>query len=133
METGEAKQYEGHKSWVYCLEIMGERLFSGSDDKTIIVWNIATTKIQEQLIGHDNAISSIIFAYGDLYSASYDHFILCWNLEDMEERIEEKEEMRAADITSRKFETYWRLLEAKKGKKKKGKGGAKKGPAKKKK
>lgn len=31
--------------------------------------------------------------------------------------------MRDADVETRKTETYWRLIEAKKGKKKKGKGG----------
>ena len=34
--------------------------------------------------------------------------------------------MREADIDSRKYEVYWRVLDAKTKKKKKGKGGAKK-------
>jgi hypothetical protein len=48
---------------------------------------------------------------------------MCWDLGDLEERIGEKEDMRNADIESRRYEVYWRLLDAKKGKKKKGKGG----------
>ena len=32
--------------------------------------------------------------------------------------------MRQADIESRRYEVYWRLMDAKKGKKKKGKAGA---------
>ena len=53
------------------------------------------------LHGHDNSISSLIFAYNDIYSASYDQQIICWDLENIESRIEEKEEMREADIESR--------------------------------
>lgn len=32
--------YQGHKGWVYTIEIMGDRMYSGSDDRTIIIWNI---------------------------------------------------------------------------------------------
>jgi hypothetical protein len=38
-------------------------------------------------------------------------------------RIEEKEMLREADIQSRRYEVFWRLILAKKGKKKKGKKG----------
>jgi len=121
--------YQGHRGWIYCIETLGERMFSGGDDRSIIIWNIESTKMMEQLNGHENGVTSIAFAYGDLYTGSFDHHIICWDLKDLEERITEKEEMRQADIDSRKFEVYWRLMDAKKGKKKKGgaKGGKKKG------
>lgn len=41
----------------------------------------------------------------------------------------EKEDMRQADVESRRYEVYWRLMDAKKGKKKGKKGGAKKAAA----
>jgi WD40 repeat protein len=40
IETGETKMYQGHKGWVYCIEIHGNRMFSGGDDRTIIIWNV---------------------------------------------------------------------------------------------
>jgi len=109
---------------------MGKRMFSGGDDRSIIIWDIESQKMLEQLNGHENGVTSIGFAYGDLYTGSFDHHIICWDLNDLNERIGEKEDMRQADIDSRKFEVYWRLLDNKKGKKK-GKGGAKGGKKKK--
>ena len=131
IETGESKMYQGHKGWIYSIEINNERMFSGGDDRTIIIWNIESTKMLEQLIGHENGVTSISFAYGDLYTGAFDHHIICWDLDQLEERVGEKEEMRQADIESRRFEVYWRLMDQKKGKKKKGKGGKGKGKKKK--
>lgn len=42
------------------------------------------------------------FAFGDLYTGSFDHHIICWDLKDLEERIMEKDDMRTADIESRR-------------------------------
>ena len=126
IEKGDRKMFQGHKGWVYCLEVHQGRLFSGGDDRTIIIWDIEDAKMMEQLNGHENGVTSICFANNDLYTGSFDHTIICWDLQDLEERIGEKEDMRKADIESRKYEVYWRLMDAKKGKKKKGKGGAKK-------
>jgi len=40
IETGQVKQYQGHNSWVLCLEVYEDWLLSGSDDKTIRIWDI---------------------------------------------------------------------------------------------
>jgi WD40 repeat protein len=137
IEDGSTKLFQGHKGWVYTIEIeeSKNRMYSGGDDRTIIIWNIENTKMLEQLTGHENGVTSIGFAAGDLYTGSFDHHVICWDLNDLEDRISEKEDMRQADIESRRYETYWKLMDAKKGKKKRGKGGAKKagGAAKKKK
>ena len=45
IETGETRMYSGHKGWVYTLAIHDDRLYSGGDDRSIIIWNIKTTKI----------------------------------------------------------------------------------------
>ena len=110
IETGENKLYQGHRGWVYCLECHEGRLYSGGDDRSIIIWNIETTKILEQLKGHDNGVTSIGFAYNDLYTGSFDHQIISWELADLDARIEEKEMLREADIQSRRYEVYWRLI-----------------------
>ena len=134
LQTGETKMFQGHKGWIYTIEIHeseehGDRMFSGGDDRSIIIWDIEKGKLLEQLIGHENGVTSIGFAYNDLYTGSFDHHIICWDLKDLDERITEKEDMRNADIESRKIETYWRLMDTKKGKKKGKKGGAAKAKA----
>ena len=42
IETGETKMFQGHKGWVYCLEILGDRMFSGGDDRSVIIWDITS-------------------------------------------------------------------------------------------
>ena len=86
--------YQGHKGWVYTIEIMKDRMFSGGDDRTIIIWNIEKQKMLEQLNGHEDGVTSIGFAYNDLYTGSFDHHVICWDLADLEDRIAEKEDMR---------------------------------------
>jgi len=112
---------------VYALEIHEDRLFSGGDDRSIIIWDIESTKILETLIGHENGITSISFAFHDLYSGSFDHHVICWDLNEINERIEEKQEMREVDVESRRIEIFNKLMNAKSKKGKKGKGKAKGG------
>jgi WD40 repeat protein len=110
------------------LEVYEGKLFSGGDDKTIKIWDIETTKQLEELNGHENGVTCLAFANQELFSGSFDHYIICWDMLEIETRINERELMRAEDILSRKIEVFWRIIEAKKGKKKKkgGKGKKKK-------
>jgi len=141
-ETGAVKLYEGHTSWVLCLEtyatytedgrVVSSWLLSGSDDNTIRIWDIESTKCLEELQGHKNGVTCLAFANGELYSGSYDNFIIIWDVPEIEHRIYEKQMMKDEDLRSRKYETYMRFIEAKRGKRKKGKKGKGKGKGKKK-
>jgi WD40 repeat protein len=126
LETGECKMYQGHEGWIYCLEVFEGKLFSGGDDRTIKIWDIETTQMLEELNAHENGVTCLAFANHELFSGSYDHYIICWDMQDIETRIHERAMMREEDIRSRKIEVFNRIIEAKRGKKKKGKG-AKKG------
>jgi len=124
LETGECKMYQGHDGWIYCLEIFEGNLFSGGDDRNIKIWDIETTKMLEELNAHENGVTCLAFANHELFSGSYDHYIICWDMKEIETRIYERALMRDEDIRSRKIEVFWRIIEAKRGKKKK-KGGKK--------
>jgi len=45
-------------------------------------------------MGHENGVTSIGFVHGDLYTVSFDHQIICWDLNYLEDRIGEKKLMR---------------------------------------
>ena len=58
--------FQGHKGgYIYTIELiaMEEKgtswMFSGGDDRTIIIWDTNTGKLLEQLTGHENAVTSI--------------------------------------------------------------------------
>jgi hypothetical protein len=65
----------------------------------------------------------LAFAHNELFSGSFDYYIICWDLNEVKDRIIERQQMREADIASRKIEVYYRTLasrkKGKKGKKKK--------------
>jgi WD40 repeat protein len=44
------------------LEVYENKLFSGGDDKTIKIWDIETTKLLEELNGHENGVTCLAFA-----------------------------------------------------------------------
>lgn len=85
-----------------------------------------TTHCLEELNGHTNSVVSMAFANNHLFSGSYDHFMIMWDMVAIEQKILENQKMMAEDLRSRKFEAYEKYMESK-GKRKKGKGKKKKG------
>lgn len=73
-------------------------------------------------MGHENGITSIAFADNDLCTGSFDHNIMVWDLSIINERIIDKQEMRQADVESRRIEMYNNMMNVKGKKGKKGKG-----------
>jgi len=90
----------GHKDVIRSLVVADGKLFSGSGDKTIMVWDIETgncSKIlgdktirvwdiktgswSKILIGHTDGITSLVFADGKLFSGSDDRTIRVWDIE----------------------------------------------------
>ena len=72
----------GHTCYVTCLLLLPDgRLGSGSDDKTIKIWNILTRQCAMTLIGHTHGIVSIC-ALSDtrICSGSEDDTIKIWNV-----------------------------------------------------
>jgi hypothetical protein len=61
------------------------------------------------LAGHDDGVITIDFAGGILYTGSYDHFILSWDIKEMMHRIRERNLMSWEDLQSKKFEVYYAI------------------------
>ena len=73
---------EGHTYHVVCLTLYGNKLFSGSFDKTIRVWNADTHEHLATLEGHTDAVRCLTL-YGDkLFSGSRDGAIRVWNVKE---------------------------------------------------
>ena len=83
------------------MEVFGDKLFSGGDDKTIKIWDIESTKMLEELNAHENGVTCLAFANSELFSGSFDHYIICWDMNEIEDRIKERELMRLEDIWHR--------------------------------
>ncbi len=70
--TCRAQVLEDHTRPVLSLEVYGNKLFSGSYDYSIRVWNLTTLQRTHTLTGHTDAVRALAVANGKLFSGSYD-------------------------------------------------------------
>jgi WD40 repeat protein len=72
----------GHKGAFRCLVKSGEKAkaYSGSADKTIRVWNLASGALEQTLRGHKGVVHSIALKGDRIISAAADRTIKQWSL-----------------------------------------------------
>lgn len=78
------KTLSGHTSLVRDLNLLsdGNTLLSGSDDKTIRLWDLNEAKCLKVFSGHTHSANKILlFSPGIIVSASDDHTIKFWNMD----------------------------------------------------
>ena len=83
--SAEIATLTGHKKAVYSLATAGGHLFSGSEDNTIKVWNIATFALVATLVGHADSVDALTVSNNKLYSGSGDATIKIWDLASLVE------------------------------------------------
>lgn len=77
--------FVGHGGPVWCLCVHQDYLFSGSSDKTIKVWDTASSyRCLKTMEGHQGIVLAMTIYGTKLYSASQDCQILVWSLETFE-------------------------------------------------
>ncbi|GAA6038576.1 hypothetical protein JCM8097_009426 [Rhodosporidiobolus ruineniae] len=72
---------EGHEDGVYCLQFDRERVVSGSRDRTIRIWDLASGQVTRTLTGHEGSVLCLQYDRSILVSGSSDSRILVWDLE----------------------------------------------------
>ena len=70
----------GHTGWVICLTVIGNKLYSGSYDSTIRVWDTDTHQHITTLQGHTFNVRCLVVVGNKLYSGSGDSTIRAWAL-----------------------------------------------------
>ena len=79
------KSFAGHTGPVNCLDMSPNRkmLASGSDDKSIIIWDMATATVLKKLTGHAWKVTSVQFSPDGKYLVSTCNTgeIKLWNIE----------------------------------------------------
>ena len=69
-EHDEEGEYEGHTHWVECLTINDGKLYSGSWDCSIKVWDCSTNKLITTLTEHTDHVYRLRIHGGKLYSTA---------------------------------------------------------------
>lgn len=76
---------QGHMGWVRCVDVdpSNEWFVTGSTDRMIKIWDLATGGLKLTLTGHTHNIRSVkvhpVLKY--LFSAGEDNMVKCWDLE----------------------------------------------------
>jgi F-box and WD-40 domain protein CDC4 len=86
-EDGKVRNFTGHQGWVYCLYIHDGMLYSGGDDKVVRIWDLKTGAAVEELRAHRNGVTSICICNNKIYTGSFDHYIVEYDFEELQERI----------------------------------------------
>jgi WD40 repeat protein len=78
----EIARLEGHWSWVYALCLLSDgRLASGSEDRTIRVWDLKTGTESVLLEGHTDSVNALcMLPDGQLASGASDNVIQLWDV-----------------------------------------------------
>eukprot|EP00941_MAST-03F_sp_MAST-3F-sp1_P004848 g4848.t1 len=75
----------GHIGWVRCVAVdpTNEWFVSGSADRTIKLWDLASGGLKLTLTGHINTVRAVAISekYPYLFSAGEDKMVKCWDLE----------------------------------------------------
>lgn len=78
----------GHTDWVRSLifSLDGGLLVSGSDDKTVNLWDVQTGGVVKTFYGHTNSVSSVSISTDctRIASGSYDQAVYVWNIQSGE-------------------------------------------------
>ncbi len=70
----------GHSGEVDGLAIAEGRVVSGSEDKTVRVWNLASGECLHILQGHNDVVMAVAVAGGRIVSGSWDQTVRVWDL-----------------------------------------------------
>jgi len=74
----------GHNDYINCVLIEDTYVISGSADKTIRKWDMATCSCVAVMEGHESTVNRIICTGEFIFSSSYDRTARCWDLESGE-------------------------------------------------
>ena len=62
----------GHTDAVRALAMADNKLFSGSYDGTVKVWDVETLECLKTLAGHTGPVRTLVYSGGHMFSGSYD-------------------------------------------------------------
>ncbi|GAA5871890.1 hypothetical protein JCM3774_000721 [Rhodotorula dairenensis] len=72
--------FEGHEDSVYCCQFDDRKIISGSRDRTIRVWDIASGETTHILRGHEGSILCLQYDDEILVTGSSDSTVIVWDL-----------------------------------------------------
>src|SRR4051812_33900402 len=76
------RTFTGHASRVNTVAFApnGRTALSGGEDKTLVLWDVATGKVLRTLAEHTSSVQSVAFTNRNALSASYDKTLKLWDV-----------------------------------------------------
>ena len=83
-ETKQVQTLKGHTDWINDVSFSesGKELVSGSDDKTVKVWDVASGELKTTITGHSKKVSRVFFTVDarHVVSGSGDQHMRVWDV-----------------------------------------------------
>ncbi|MBW0507239.1 hypothetical protein O181_046954 [Austropuccinia psidii MF-1] len=103
-----SRSLKGHKDSIYCLQINGHHIITGSRDRTVKVWNIKSGQCIKTLAGHQGSVLCARFDSNIMLTGSSDCKVLKWNpVEDW--KLEQELIGHQAGVLDLAFNDLWIL------------------------
>lgn len=83
METSNVQFLSGHSAVVLALVSVSGKVFSGSYDRSILAWDVASLSLIQKVGKHDGAIRSLVANKSTLFSGGTDKVIRAWDIETL--------------------------------------------------
>ncbi|XP_070582909.1 telomerase protein component 1 [Erythrolamprus reginae] len=74
-----------HQDWISSCAWIGTMLLSGSNDGTVCLWDMTTSKCIQKFLGHQSPICGITTEKEHVISMGRDGLLITWNLQGVEE------------------------------------------------
>lgn len=84
LESSESQVLAGHTAVVLTLATAQGKVFSGSYDRSILVWDSSSLNLLQKLGVHDGAVRSLVASKNTLFSAGTDRVIKAWDVESLD-------------------------------------------------
>lgn len=80
--------YKGHTRGLACIDFDGSRIVSGSNDKTIKIWDAQSGLCLNTLDGHTDLVRTLCFDNEHLVSGSYDQSLKVYDSQTGEQILD---------------------------------------------
>ncbi|GAA6002737.1 hypothetical protein JCM10207_007651 [Rhodosporidiobolus poonsookiae] len=99
--------FEGHEDSVYCVQFDKNKVVSGSRDKTIRIWDLASGSVTRTLTGHVGSVLCLQYDDRILVSGSSDARILVWDMTSGEYELKMTLVGHAMGVLDLCFDDQW--------------------------
>lgn len=81
LDFSDISSLRGHNAQIWCLRVEGSKIFTGSEDRTMRIWDIESGRLLHTTRQHTRGVNTINCVGTRVITGSYDRTAISWNIE----------------------------------------------------